>query len=164
MSTLSNNSAVARCGSGRWNGWLTLSARNCSGSTDILSVGTAGVSSAESLPKAFSPAACGTPDKMSGGLPARCLCYNRRVIFGKGKGKSNAPPTARTVRAIQPEHSFSFQRLPASANFRWRGLTARSYRFARRILHPRFAPHRSRSRSDQAVRDLVHRGGGGWDQ
>jgi len=61
----------------------------------------------------------------------------------------------RPISSWHRERDFSFQRLPASANFRWRGLTARSCRFARRILHPRFAPHRSRSRPDQAVRDFV---------
>ena len=45
----------------------------------------------------MSPAASETPDKMSGGPPARCLRYDSRVIFGKEKGNSNLPRTARTV-------------------------------------------------------------------
>ena len=35
--------------------------------------------------------------------PARCLRYNRRAIFGKGKGKTNLPRTARTVRDGQED-------------------------------------------------------------
>jgi hypothetical protein len=49
--------------------------------------------------------------------PVRCLCYNSRVIFGKGKGKGNVPRTACTVRASQAEHDFSFQQFAGSATF-----------------------------------------------
>jgi hypothetical protein len=48
-------------------------------------------------------AASETPDQISVAQPAGCLCYNSRVIFGKGKGKSNLPRTARTVRAGQAD-------------------------------------------------------------
>jgi hypothetical protein len=35
--------------------------------------------------------------------PARCLRYNSRVIFGKGKGKTDLPRSARTVRDGQED-------------------------------------------------------------
>ena len=43
--------------------------------------------------------------------PARCLCYKSRVMFGKGKGKTNLPRTARTVRDGQEDRGQHTQSL-----------------------------------------------------
>src|SRR5438034_9435 len=76
----------------------------------------------------MSPAAFETPDKMSGGPTGKMPVLQQPRIFGKGKGKSNVPCTACTVRASQAERDFSFQPDTGSANFRCREFTFRCHR------------------------------------